>query len=151
MLADSTSEGVVISDQGVIVDCNRRFAEIFGAAREQCVGRSIMEFMVPEEEALIMERLRAGAEFVESRARRLDGTVIWVEARGRNFRRDGRELRIDALRDVTDRRRMDNELRRLSRAVEQSPATVVITGKEDRDTSQANFFQKLAMRLREFG
>ena len=30
-------------------------------------------------------------------------------------------------------------------------ATVVITGKEDRDTSQANFFQKLAMRLREFG
>ncbi|MBN6334786.1 p-hydroxybenzoic acid efflux pump subunit AaeA, partial [Escherichia coli] len=30
-------------------------------------------------------------------------------------------------------------------------ATVVITGQEDRDTSQANFFQKLAMRLREFG
>lgn len=30
-------------------------------------------------------------------------------------------------------------------------ATVVITGKEDRDTRQANFFQKLAMRLREFG
>lgn len=30
-------------------------------------------------------------------------------------------------------------------------ATVVITGKEDRDTSRANFFQKLAMRLREFG
>ncbi|MFK9859216.1 hypothetical protein ACJEQ8_35765, partial [Klebsiella pneumoniae] len=24
-------------------------------------------------------------------------------------------------------------------------------GQEDRDTSQANFFQKLAMRLREFG
>ena len=30
-------------------------------------------------------------------------------------------------------------------------ATVVITGKEDRDASQANFFQKVAMRLREFG
>ena len=30
-------------------------------------------------------------------------------------------------------------------------ATVVITGQEDRDTSQANFFQKLAMRLLEFG
>ena len=30
-------------------------------------------------------------------------------------------------------------------------ATVVITGKEDRDTTQVNFFQKLAMRLREFG
>lgn len=30
-------------------------------------------------------------------------------------------------------------------------ATVVITGKEDRDASRANFFQKVAMRLREFG
>ncbi|RAN85691.1 Fusaric acid resistance protein fusE, partial [Bacillus sp. SRB_28] len=30
-------------------------------------------------------------------------------------------------------------------------ATVVITGKEDRDVRQANFFQKLALRLREFG
>lgn len=30
-------------------------------------------------------------------------------------------------------------------------ATVVITGKEDRDIRQANFFQKLALRLREFG
>ena len=30
-------------------------------------------------------------------------------------------------------------------------ATVVITGKEDRDTTQVNFFQNLAMRLREFG
>ena len=30
-------------------------------------------------------------------------------------------------------------------------ATVVITGKEDRDTTQVNFFQKLARRLREFG
>lgn len=30
-------------------------------------------------------------------------------------------------------------------------ATVVITGKADRDIRQANFFQKLAMRLREFG
>ena len=30
-------------------------------------------------------------------------------------------------------------------------ATVVITGKQDRDIRQVNFFQKLAMRLREFG
>ncbi|VFS59407.1 p-hydroxybenzoic acid efflux subunit AaeA [Kluyvera cryocrescens] len=30
-------------------------------------------------------------------------------------------------------------------------ATVVITGKKDRDASQMTFFQKLALRLREFG
>jgi len=30
-------------------------------------------------------------------------------------------------------------------------ATVVITGKDDRDSSRTSFFQKLAMRLREFG
>lgn len=118
-LAEASFEGVVVSDQGTILDCNERFAVLFGGQREQFVGRKITEFMLPEEIPAIIERLRAGSsEAIESHARRLDGGIISVEARGRNIVRDGRTLRIDALRDVTESKRIASELRQAKEAAE---------------------------------
>jgi PAS domain S-box-containing protein len=56
-----------------------------------------------------------------------DGTVRWVHDSVQVRRQDG-STRIDGVvSDITERKRAEEQLRILSRAVEQSPATVVIT------------------------
>mgnify|MGYP003607350144 CR=1 FL=1 len=112
-IADAAFEGIVISDDTVIVDCNPRFAEMLGGSREQMLGRRITEFMLPEEMDGILKKFQSstsGEGLIEAHARRLDGTVISVEARGRNLARAGRFLRIEAIRDVTAHKQAEAEL-----------------------------------------
>lgn len=111
-LAEATFEGVVFTENGVVTDCNARFAEMFGGPRDQMLGRSLTELMLPEEEPEVLAWLQAGkTDLIEAHARRLDGRVIAVEARGRNIEAHGKRLRIDALRDVTERRAAEQVVR----------------------------------------
>ena len=67
--------------------------------------------------------------FSEYRFLRPDGEVRTLEARGHVIRdADGRALRmIGTGMDITERKQAEEELKKLSQAVEQSPASVVIT------------------------
>jgi len=59
-----------------------------------------------------------------------DGTCLWVHSEGEVIERarDGRALRmLGTNRDITERKMAEDELRKLSTAVEQSPASVIIT------------------------
>jgi PAS domain S-box-containing protein len=63
------------------------------------------------------------------RIRRLDGAIHWIHGRSRIIRDDqGRPIRWVGIDwDITDRKRTDENLRKLSLVVEQSPSSVMIT------------------------
>ena len=44
-LAEATSEGVVLQDEGVVMDANERFGEMFGYHRDEILGHSLREFV----------------------------------------------------------------------------------------------------------
>jgi PAS domain S-box-containing protein len=60
-------------------------------------------------------------------ALRKDGSTFPVEVRPRAMPYGGEIRRVVAVVDVTDRKRAEQALRKLSRAVEQSPVSIVIT------------------------
>ena len=61
-LSDGALEGIMIHDKGVISDCNRRFAELFGYRPEEIIGRNGFEFMMtPESHARISDWKQQGA------------------------------------------------------------------------------------------
>jgi len=70
----------------------------------------------------------------EYRIRRKDGAIRWIQARSRIIRDEqGRPIRwIGIDWDVTKRKQAEEDLRKLSSAVEQSPSTVMITDLEGR-------------------
>ncbi len=104
---------------------NARALALLGAKEErEVVGRSCYEFLTPESEPLVRDRfhqLAEGAEHVpvvEEQLRRLDGSLVDVEVTSSRLR-DGGSLAIQSvMRDITERKRLQEHLRRTERLAE---------------------------------
>ncbi|MGH7674247.1 MAG: PAS domain S-box protein, partial [Gemmatimonadales bacterium] len=115
MLSEAAFEGIGVNENGVIVEANRRLAEMLGCELRELIGSPVVEFVAPESHALVQSRMvgegddRRGP--YEHLARRRDGSTFPVEVQGRAVRFRGREARVSAVRDITDRKRAEEALR----------------------------------------
>jgi diguanylate cyclase (GGDEF)-like protein/PAS domain S-box-containing protein len=139
-LADSAFEGILISDRGEILEANRALTDMFGYALEELVGRSALEFVAPEHRDLARNKIASGDEEpYEILGVRKDGTRLNLEVRGRAYSYRGHDVRVTAVRDVTERKRAGEALReaeeRYRTLVEQIPAVTYIDPVDDPDTS----------------
>ena len=104
-------------DHGKIVDVNREACESLGYSREELIGKKPEDLDPNADAALsqsIEERLEAGVVGAfETLHRRKDGTVFPVEVRVRPFRQGGNRLSVSLVRDITDRKRAEEERERL--------------------------------------
>jgi PAS domain S-box-containing protein len=100
-----------------ILYANESAARAHGYEPGELVGRSVLEITSPEEAVLSGERLarlRAGAVLVfETTQRRRDGTHFPAEVTVRSIRWRGRRAILGIVRDVSERRRGEEERRRL--------------------------------------
>ena len=105
----------VFDEQYRIIDANREACESVGYTREEVIGRVPQDFN-PEVDAAMLqridERIEAGETCTfETRHRRKDGTVFPVEVRFRPFWLDGRRLHLAVARDISERKRVEEERR----------------------------------------
>ncbi len=130
-LAEAAFEGIAITEHGRVVDANRQAAEMLGYTVKEMIGRPVTEFVAADSVASVEERIRSGSEGpYEHSLRRKDGSAFPAEAHARAFPSHGRQLRVTALRDITERKRAEEEQARLSRAVAQAGESIVITDPE---------------------
>ncbi|MBF0194011.1 MAG: PAS domain S-box protein [Magnetococcales bacterium] len=104
LLSEATFEGIVISDSknGIIQDCNRAFAEMFGYERSEVLNKTPAEFIVDKYVAKAVGHMKSGYELpYEIEGVRKDGTIITIEVRGRHHKVADKLLRITVIRDVT--------------------------------------------------
>lgn len=109
-LAQATFEGVVVSQHGVVSDCNDTFAEILGGTREDLIGQSLKIFVPPEALGEVMSKISLGITVNTQRELiRLDGYRRLVEVHGHSP--DGPDgMRLTAVRDITERNQAEAEL-----------------------------------------
>lgn len=105
---------LVVDGGGLIRFANPAAETLFGRSRDALVG-TLFAVLVSDEGG-------AGTE-----VRRPDGSGSFVELRSIAIEWEGRPAEVVSLPDVTERHRTERELRRFSHAVEQSPASVIIT------------------------
>jgi diguanylate cyclase (GGDEF)-like protein/PAS domain S-box-containing protein len=111
-LADAAFEGILISDAGEILEANRALTDMFGYSLAELVGRSALEFVAPEHRDLVRRKIASGAEEpYEVIGVRKDGTRLDLEVRGRAYSYRGRDVRVTAVRDVTERKALEDRLR----------------------------------------
>jgi PAS domain S-box-containing protein len=116
-LVESSADGVVLADDSVIVFLNAAAARLFGSAhKDQLLGRSLRDLFHVSSQAAILEQLRAlrsgeTRSPIEARIVRVDGGERDVEVTTARFAApDAATLQL-TVRDITDRRRAEAELR----------------------------------------
>ncbi|MCX6539653.1 MAG: PAS domain S-box protein [Acidobacteria bacterium] len=121
LLADSSSEAIVISDGGVVVDANPQVAAMLGLKPDEVIGRHVLEFATPEAVSEIEKRL-ASEEYApyQTVLRRSDGTQFPVDVRGRFLQSGSRRLRLAVIHDLTESRRGEDDRVALERQVQHS-------------------------------
>ncbi|MCX5844621.1 MAG: PAS domain S-box protein, partial [Deltaproteobacteria bacterium] len=112
-LADEISDSIVIHDGERIIEVNKAFGKIWGCEPKEAVGAKIEEFITPESLKVVRERIRSGYNKpYEVVAIRKDGTRFPVEIAGKSITYKGKPARIATTRDITERKNMEEALRR---------------------------------------
>jgi len=110
-LSEAGFEGLMISEQGVIVDANTRMAQMLGCKFSDLIGSKITDFVAPESFASVENHIKSGSEErYECYAKRKYGSTFPVEIQGKSLPYEGRMLRITAIRDITGRKRAEEAL-----------------------------------------
>jgi PAS domain S-box-containing protein len=110
MLAEASFEGIAVSDSHVILDVNDQLARMVGHARADLVGQPGDFILAAESRPRVAQARRdRQVELYEVTMLRKDGSEFPAEVRARYATMGGREVRIVALRDITDRRRAEEE------------------------------------------
>jgi PAS domain S-box-containing protein len=132
-IASNISDAVIMTDdKGLCIFVSPSHRRITGRGNE-VIGRSIFEFVHPDDLERVKKFVRMGKETgldyqVEYRYSNPEGEYIWLESVGKAYYRSENELvGLITTRDISQRKSTELELIKLSRAMEQSPASIVIT------------------------
>jgi PAS domain S-box-containing protein len=110
-LADEAFDSIVIHDGGRIVEANKTFGEKWGYKPEQADGLRVDDLIAPEWVKVVKEKIRCGYDKpYEVVAIRKDGTRFPVEIVGNPTTYKGRPVRIATARDITERKRAEEEI-----------------------------------------
>jgi len=110
-LADAALEGILVTDEGVILQANRALTDMLGYEASDVVGRSAVEFIAPEYRELVRQKIASGNEEpYEIIGVSKDGTLLDLEVRGRAYSYQGRKVRVTAVRDITERKKVEKRL-----------------------------------------
>ncbi len=125
-LADAAFEGIVVSQDGRVVDANRAFAALLGYADvAEVIGRPADSFAAPEcVEHVRRVQAERSEETYETVCLRRDGSRIHVEVRGRRGTWHGAYARVTAIRDITAHRSAQEALRESAEQLRRSEASL---------------------------
>ncbi|PKM80899.1 MAG: hypothetical protein CVU88_04335 [Firmicutes bacterium HGW-Firmicutes-13] len=115
-LVELSPDAIVVCYKDSIVFANKIAAELFGfSSARELVGKSYFELLHPDYREMARERNKLVLEqgkvltFIEEKIMHIDGTVIDVEAALTPFVYEGKPAVQFVIRDVTERKKMDEE------------------------------------------
>jgi two-component system, cell cycle sensor histidine kinase and response regulator CckA len=109
-LLEFAFDGVFFHDNGTIFDANQGAAKISGYPVEELIGKHLLELLDEPSRELTMRMAKAGVTApYEVTLRRKDGSSLAVEGVGRPASYRGRPARISVMRDISARRRAEQE------------------------------------------
>ncbi len=125
-LADAAFEGILITEEGEILEANRALLKMLSYEPDEVIGRPVLQFIAPEYREQVQENLLTGYEEpyeivgIDSSGVRVD-----LEVRGRAFSYRGRLVRVTAIREIGERKKVQEARARLAAIVESSEDAIV--------------------------
>jgi PAS domain S-box-containing protein len=117
-LSDAAFEGIVISEEGTILEANNTLAKMFGYKSTELfgAGRKITDFVIPGLRKTIQNKIASGhEEAYEAVGLKQDGTQFPIAVQGKMYEYKGRQVRVAAIRDLTEQKKTEVVLRESER------------------------------------
>lgn len=113
-LSDAAFEGIVISAKGIILEANDTLCKFMGYHPSELCNKAATDLISPEERENVKSKMLSGFEEpYETRVLKKDGSVFPVEVHGKMFIYKGRQVRVTAIRDLSERKQAEEEIKRL--------------------------------------
>jgi PAS domain S-box-containing protein len=105
VLFDAALEGLLVHEQGQVLEVNPAFLRLFGMSYDELIGQSIMPLVAPEHHEIVRQAMQSDRQTpYEVDAIRKDGSRFLAEVIGKSYLYQGRMVRISAVRDISYRR-----------------------------------------------
>jgi PAS domain S-box-containing protein len=104
--------GIVIHDNGKILDCNQSLSGITGFTNEELIGMDGFKLIAPDSLNIVLQNVQSDYDQqYEVEGIRKDGSVYPLALRGKNIQYQGRAARVVEFRDISARRQAEDALR----------------------------------------
>jgi len=140
---DSATGMVMLSPEGRFLTANRAFCEFVGYSEQELIGRDVLSFTHPEDQAASSEAMdralagKSGSQRFEKRYLHKNGQVLWGEVSPTLIRDcEGQpEYLVSQVLDISARKRAEEALRKseekFSKTFRESPMAITLTSAKD--------------------
>ncbi|MFZ5981500.1 MAG: PAS domain S-box protein, partial [Candidatus Zixiibacteriota bacterium] len=143
-IVEKANDGVILIQDEIILFANKAMGKMLGYKIEEIVGKKYTEMVAPESQELIQRRYRQRLEgknppgFYEVRLLCNDGSIKECELSAELINYRGRKASVAMLRDISERRKTEEHLRRNLAAMEAATEGIAIIKKSSRSFTYIN-------------
>ncbi|MES0490327.1 MAG: transporter substrate-binding protein [Leptospirales bacterium] len=110
-LSDASFEGVAISENGAIVDCNRAMHEMFGYTKKEIIGLGPHKLVHPDSLDDVMKRVGSNQiDYYRAKGVNKKGEAFTIEIQARPIEYMGKQARVTTIIDLTEKETRELEL-----------------------------------------
>src|SRR5437016_644150 len=118
-LFESSPDAIFIEDMvGNVLDCNPAAAALHGTTRHELIGKNVAELVPPDQRSDLVSLATKTASAFEGWSLTADGRSIPVSIRTSRIQYFGQPALLLNVRDITERRRFEEKLRRSNEELE---------------------------------
>ena len=110
-LSNSTVEGFIIHDNGIILEINQQMLSMLGFQESELLNKNFLEYIVIENRKEALQSIRSDMEMAyDTIFRKKNGEFIEVEILTRPFTFNGRKVKVSTFRDLSFKKRFERTI-----------------------------------------
>jgi PAS domain S-box-containing protein len=130
-LAEATSEGIIIHDNGTIIEMNDALEKMMICDRKNFIQRKLSDLFASKTLKMISESKQSDRQGVEIKQKRLDSYTLVLEIYWRPIVYMDKHLEIFFIRNLTEKRRLERQNESLRSTVSATTRLGDMVGKSD--------------------
>jgi len=133
-----------INENNRIIKYNNTFLQFSGCKTDEIKDIDIFDLVAEEHKSLAQSKFLTKSETpYEIKARRKDGSHINVLIQGKNLIKNGKEIRIVIIKDLTTQRNIESQNSLLRKAVEELQESIIMTDVDGNIIYVNKFFEQI--------
>ncbi len=127
-LSSATNGGVIIHDEGQILECNTGLSDMTGFSYKELINMNGLELIAPECIETVFDKMRIDyTQSYEVIGMRRDGSQYPLAIKGKNIVYKERNARVIEFLDITERKKTEEQLRLAASVFTHAREGIIIT------------------------